>query len=85
MIDIQSQPQPCDFDLTSRIANHLASQHFANLRRLKVSADKGVVTIRGQVPSFHQRQLCISACRQIEGVVQIDDRIVVTPVVSTVA
>ncbi len=75
MIQAQTESQPSDSDLIRRITNFLFRQHFSDLRRLEVMADNGVVTIRGRVPSFHQRQLCIHCCQRVAGVVQVNDEI----------
>ncbi len=68
-----------DADLKRRITNFLFLQHYSDLRRMEVEADNGVITIRGRVPSFHQRQLCINCCQRVAGVVQINDEILVAP------
>lgn len=79
MVNLCPQPIPADMDLKRRILNYLFGQHFSDLRRLEVSADNGVVTIRGRVSSFHQRQLCIHCCQRVAGVVRVKDEIDVVP------
>ena len=79
MIQAQTESLPSDSDLKRRITNFPFRQHFSDLRRMEVTANKGVVTIRGRVRSFHQRQLCIHCCQRVAGVVQINDEINVVP------
>jgi osmotically-inducible protein OsmY len=79
MIKAQTELSSADSDLERRITTFLFGQHFADLRKLEVKADKGVVTIRGRVRSFHQRQLCINCCQRVAGVVDINDEISVAP------
>jgi hypothetical protein len=45
---------------------------------LEVAADNGIVTLRGRVHSFYEKQLCHCACRRVAGVVNMVDAIVVT-------
>lgn len=80
MVNRCAQPTSPDSDLKRRILNYLFGQHFSDLRKLEVQADNGVVTIRGRVGSFHQRQLCINCCQRVAGVVRIKDEIDVMPV-----
>jgi BON domain len=70
-----SESSLADQDLARSIIHRLRDQHVPDLRRLEVSADKGVITIRGQVSSFHQRQLGIHCCQAVAGVVHINDQI----------
>ena len=79
MIQAQVSSHSSDLDLKRRIVNYLFKQHFSELRRMEVTANNGIVTIRGQVRSFHQRQLCIHCCQRVAGVVQINDEIAVAP------
>ncbi len=67
-----------DRDLERRVSNFLAARHLPTLRRLEVAADNGIVTLRGRVHSFYEKQLCQCACRRVAGVVNMVDAIVVT-------
>ncbi len=82
MIKVDARYYDADNDLKQRIINFLFLQHLPHLRHMEVSAENGVVTIRGRVGSFYQRQLCINCCQRVAGVVQIRDEI---NVVSAVA
>jgi osmotically-inducible protein OsmY len=64
-----------DRDLKARIVNFLFRQNVPGLRMLDVSAKTGVVTVRGLVRSFYHKQLCLSCCQRVAGVVQIRDEI----------
>lgn len=63
-----------DGDLAHRVANFLG-QHFPRLRTVEVQASQGVVTIRGHVNSFYERQLCINCCQRVAGVVRLNDEV----------
>lgn len=63
-----------DGDLVRRIRNFLGN-HISRLRPIEVQACQGVVTIRGRVHSFYERQLLISCCQRVAGVVQLNDEV----------
>jgi osmotically-inducible protein OsmY len=67
--------QRADRDLRMRVVNYLFGQHVSELRHLDVEARRGVVTLRGRVHTFHQKQLCLNCCQRVAGVLQIDDQI----------
>jgi osmotically-inducible protein OsmY len=62
------EPSSADRDLETRIRGSLEGRFFASLRRLDVTALDGTVTLQGQVASFYEKQLALSACRQVDGV-----------------
>lgn len=64
-----------DRELRSRVVSYLFGQHVSDLRHLDVEARRGVVTVRGQVHTFHQKQLCLNCCQRVAGVLEIDDQI----------
>jgi osmotically-inducible protein OsmY len=64
-----------DRELKARIVNFLSRQNVPSLRMLNVTANTGVVTIRGSVRSFYHKQLCLSCCQRVAGVVRIHDEI----------
>lgn len=57
-----------DQDLERRVANFLASCHMSSLRKLDVEVQEGVVTLRGQVQSFYEKQVSHLCCRRVAGV-----------------
>ncbi len=78
MIFAPTNSKIADRDLQQRVINYLFGQHVSDLRYLGVEARRGVVTLRGQVHTFHQKQLCLNCCQRVAGVQQIDDQIEVT-------
>jgi osmotically-inducible protein OsmY len=64
-----------DRELERRVINFLDRQHFPGLRTVEVEAQGGVVTIRGRVKSYHERQLCIHCCQRVAGVVTLRDEV----------
>jgi len=72
-----------DLDLQRRVVNFLFSRKVPALRRIAVEADNGVVTLRGQVPSFYQRQLCINCCSHVAGVNRVIDQVEVVEPLQT--
>lgn len=66
-----------EFDraLVRRIALVLQVLHVPLLRRLTIEAQEGVVTLRGRVATYYQRQIAYSAARRVPGVVRVIDEI----------
>ena len=64
-----------DRDLERRVANYLVSRQVAALRDIDIHADRGTVTLRGEVRSFYHKQLCLNCCRRVAGVVQLVDEV----------
>jgi osmotically-inducible protein OsmY len=64
-----------DQELKTRIVNFLSRQNVPGLRLLQVRANTGVVTVSGLVRTFYHKQLCLSCCQRVAGVVQIRDEI----------
>ena len=62
-----------DRDLERRVVSYLCGRHVPSLRHLSVLADNGTVTLRGQVRSFYEKQLCQHCCRRVAGVVKLID------------
>jgi BON domain len=68
-----------DTDIARRVALFLQQRHLTSGTRLLASVNRGVVTLRGVAPTFHQRQLLISFTRRVAGVVQVIDELDVDP------
>lgn len=64
-----------DRDLERRVLNFLVGRRHPSLRNVEVEAHNGVVTLRGLVPSFYEKQLCQDCCRRVAGVVDFVDAI----------
>ena len=45
------------------------------LRRILVEVQNGTVVLKGRVQSFYERQLCLSCCQRVAGVVRLIDQI----------
>jgi osmotically-inducible protein OsmY len=64
-----------DRDLERRVANYLADRQVSALREIDIRADRGTVTLRGEVRSFYHKQLCLNCCRRVAGVLQLVDEV----------
>ena len=70
-------PSQYDFDLQRRVGAFLAGQHRPALRNLHVNAKAGIVTLRGNVPTFYEREIAVRIARRVAGVVKLIDEIIV--------
>ena len=70
-----SREQSLDRDLERRVVNYLISRHIPAGRVLEVEAENGVVTVRGRVKTFYQKQVCAHTCRRVAGVHELIDAI----------
>jgi osmotically-inducible protein OsmY len=68
-----------DRDLERRVVNYLWGRHVPALRHIVVEAAGGIVTLRGQVRSFYEKQLCHNCCRRVAGVRELIDDLDVAP------
>ena len=64
-----------DQELERRIVATLVARNFPGLRRLRVSVDRGEVTIAGRVRSFYEKQLAQHVARRVAGVIRLVDAI----------
>lgn len=69
-----------DVDLERRIVSYLMGRHVPSLRHISVEAADGIVTLRGQVRSFYEKQLCHNCCRRVAGVLSLVDSLDVAAV-----
>lgn len=67
--------EPVDGELEQRVVSFLLGQSVPALRRIKVLVNNGVVTLKGRVQSYYERQLCLSCCQRVAGVRQLVDLI----------
>jgi len=65
-------------DLKRRVTSFLAQQGVNSAHRLNIEVNGGIVTLHGMVFSFYERQLCISCCQRIAGVVTFIDNLTVS-------
>ncbi len=67
-------------ELEQAITASLRGQHVPSLRHVRVEAKAGVVVLRGEVTSFHAKQLSHHSARRLAGDSQVIDEVsVVTP------
>jgi hypothetical protein len=59
-------------ELKRRIVIFLSQKRVSSVRLLDIEVSHGTVTLRGTVPSFYERQLCLS-CQHIPGVRKVVD------------
>lgn len=64
-----------DRQLARRISSQLAGTNRASLRRLSVDVSGGEVTLRGNVGTFHEKQIAIQACRLLSGIERLIDAV----------
>ncbi len=64
-------------DLKRRVRNFLAQQGVNSAHRLNIEVNEGTVILHGLVSSFYERQLCISCCQRVAGVVRFIDNLTV--------
>ncbi len=64
-----------DRDLERRVKAFLADRNLPALRRLAIHSQRGVVTLRGRVRTFYEKQLGGQSARRVAGVVDVIDAI----------
>ena len=64
-----------DQDLQRRVALFVQQKQLTAGARLQIEAHLGVVTLKGTVGTFHQRQLLYSFARRVAGVIQVQDEL----------
>jgi osmotically-inducible protein OsmY len=78
MIAIDVNRSTNDVELERRVLNYL-HQRFSNLTELEVEARDGRVILRGIVSYPHIQRRCIDCCRSVAGVLDVIDRLIVSP------
>ena len=66
-----------DADLQDRVYRFLTSRHFPAFRNLDVDVCNGVVTVVGEVSSYYEKQVALTACQRVAGVLDLIDKIIV--------
>ena len=64
-----------DEELRTRVGLSLCRIGVPSISRLEISANSGVVTLRGVVPKYYFRQLAVEGTKQVAGVRQLIDEI----------
>ena len=62
-----------DRDLERRVTAFLAERNLPGLRRLGVHSQFGVVTLRGRVRTFYEKQMGGQSARRVAGVIDVVD------------
>ena len=68
-----------DSALARRVRTFLVNRHVPALRHLRVSADRGVITLSGRVSTFYEKQLSHASARRVAGVQRVLDQVRVVP------
>ena len=64
-----------DADLLTRVGIALTLRQRSSFRQIVVEVVAGVVTLRGNIPSFFDRQLAAETARRVVGVRQVRDEL----------
>src|SRR5690349_18273340 len=64
-------PSQADNDLTRRVALFLDQRRLLSGVQLAIDSSRGVVTLRGKSPTFHQRRPIVAATRRVAGAIRI--------------
>lgn len=67
-----------DSKLKSRISQYLFDRTRPSLQTVEIETEGGQVTLTGRVKSFYEKQLCISSCQRVAGVIRLIDKLEVT-------
>ncbi len=80
-LDVKVQPasitidEQSDRDVEKRIRIFLFGMKRARLRHLDVEVQNGCAIISGTVHSFYERQLALSCCQRVAGVLSVTDKV----------
>lgn len=66
-----------DWDMKQRLINFLRQKEVLRRDNVRVDVTEGLVTLSGFVHSFYEKQLLISACQRVAGVISIIDDLIV--------
>jgi osmotically-inducible protein OsmY len=83
--EAQQFHEETDRDLERRVTAFLADRNLPALRCLGVQSHRGVVTLRGRVRTFYEKQLSGQSARRVAGVVDVIDAIQVASDASLLA
>ncbi len=68
-----------DTELTARIVTALAQDERTSLLSIEVAVDRGIVTLRGEVPTAEHREAAEAIARAVPGVVTVVNELKVVP------
>lgn len=64
-----------DEDIAFRVRGFIARHHFRSLQELDLDVKSGELTLRGKVGSFYEKQIAMSICRRVPGVLTFVDEV----------
>lgn len=64
-----------DEDVKRRVKEFFSRQHFPSLQLLDLKIEQGELTVRGEVCTFYEKQVAMSICQSVPGVLVYVDRI----------
>lgn len=67
-----------DEELQFRVESYLKSRHFPEFESLEVEVHDGLVTLSGELNSYYEKQVAMSSCQRVAGVVRMVDEIMVS-------
>ncbi|HMO91974.1 MAG TPA: BON domain-containing protein, partial [Pirellulaceae bacterium] len=65
-------------DLGRRVSNFLRSRHFDSFQDLNIEVHDGAVVVSGKLENYHEKQVALSCCQRVAGVITLVDKIKVT-------
>ncbi|MEM9941690.1 MAG: BON domain-containing protein [Planctomycetota bacterium] len=66
-----------DDDVSRRVTLFLHSRHFPGFRKLAICVDRGIVTLTGAVQSYYEKQIALTSCLNVPGVLSLIDNVTV--------
>ena len=64
-----------DEDVRCRVSRFLNSRHFPAFRYLDITVEHGAVTLTGEVQSYYEKQVAMTSCQHVVGVLSLTDEI----------
>ena len=64
-----------DEEVRSRVSRFLNSRHFPAFRYLDIAVEHGAVTLTGEVQSYYEKQVAMTSCQHVVGVLSLTDEI----------
>ena len=68
-----------DEHLARRVRNFILARILPSANLVTVESDGGIVTLRGRVGTFYQKQLWLNGAQRVAGVLRVIDEIEVVP------
>jgi len=72
-----------DSDVAMRVLRALSDRNFSSLKELEVAVHLSEATITGEVNSFYEKQIAISSCQAVPGLLRLIDQIAVREYLDT--